>query len=35
MLLVELASMLLLAALVGAWHLTRALKHRDGDGSDE
>lgn len=28
MLLVELASMLLLAALVGAWHLTRALKHR-------
>jgi NADH-quinone oxidoreductase subunit J len=28
LLLVELASMLLLAALVGAWHLTRALKHR-------
>ncbi|MCP8686189.1 NADH-quinone oxidoreductase subunit J [Marinobacterium sedimentorum] len=31
LLLVELASMLLLAALVGAWHLTRVLKHRPGE----
>ncbi len=31
LLLVELASMLLLAALVGAWHLTRVLKQRPED----
>nr|WP_308425633.1 NADH-quinone oxidoreductase subunit J [Marinobacterium nitratireducens] len=33
LLLVELASMLLLAALVGAWHLARALKNRRGEES--
>ncbi|NVK43643.1 MAG: NADH-quinone oxidoreductase subunit J [Oceanospirillaceae bacterium] len=35
LLLVELASMLLLAALVGAWHLVRPLKNRREGTSDD